>query len=130
MLFGRYARGTQKPTPVQSLDLRAGELIRIKPLEGIIQTLDEGSYNRGLYFTPAMAGLCGEPYRVRGKVERIIVDGSGEMRQLNNTVFLDGSLCGCACVAFGGCPRGEFAYWREIWLQRAAEARSDLGRTA
>jgi hypothetical protein len=44
------------------------------------------------------------------------------MRQLRNTVFLKGSLCGCTCVAFGGCPRGEFAYWREIWLRRVPAA--------
>jgi hypothetical protein len=25
-------------------------------------------------------------------------------------------------VAFGGCPRGEFAYWREIWLRRVEAA--------
>ena len=63
------------------------------------QTLDEKAYNRGLYFTPAMGRLCGEQYRVERKPEKIIVDGTGEMRQLRNTVFLEGSLCGCACVA-------------------------------
>jgi len=25
-------------------------------------------------------------------------------------------------VAFGGCPRGEFAHWREIWLRRVEAA--------
>jgi hypothetical protein len=38
---------------------------------------------------------------------------------LENTVTLDGSLCGCAPIAFGGCSRNEFVYWREIWLRRA-----------
>jgi hypothetical protein len=47
------------------------------------------------------------------------------MRQLRNTVFLEGSLCGCSCVAFGGCPRGEFAYWREIWLRRVPAASAE-----
>src|SRR2546426_3498404 len=53
-------------------------------------------------------------------LDNIIVDGTGEMRQLKDTVYLEGSMCGCAHVAFGGCPRGEFAYWREIWLRRPA----------
>jgi hypothetical protein len=66
--------------------------------------------------------MCGEQHRVERKPEKIIVDGTGEMRQLRNTVFLKGSLCGCTCVAFGGCPRGEFAYWREIWLRRVPAA--------
>ena len=122
VFLGAYARGIQKPTPVESLNLRSGEWIEVKPLANIARTLDEKAHNRGLYFTPAMGRLCGEQYRVERKIDKIIVDGTGEMRQLRNTVFLEGSLCGCACVAFGGCPRGEFAYWREIWLRRAPVA--------
>jgi hypothetical protein len=121
-IVGPYARGSQKSTPVESLNLRSGEWIEIKPLASITKTLDEKAYNRGLYFTPAMGCLCGEQHRVERKPEKIIVDGTGEMRQLRNTVFLEDSLCGCACVAFGGCPRGEFAYWREIWLRRVPAA--------
>src|SRR5271157_1959614 len=119
VFLGAYARRSQTSTPVESLNLRSGEWIEIKPLASIAKTLNEKAHNRGLYFTPAMGRLCGEQYRVESKIEKIIVDGTGEMRQLRNTVFLEGSLCGCACVAFGGCPRGEYAYWREIWLRRA-----------
>jgi len=118
VLFGAYARGNKKSTPVESLNLRSGEWIEIKPLASISGTLDEDGYNRGLFFTPAMGRACGEKYRVDRKLEKIIVDGTGEMRELRNTAFLEGSMCGCSCVAFGGCPRGEYAYWREIWLRR------------
>ena len=126
VFLGTYARGNQKSTPAESLNLRSGEWIDIKPLESITQTLDDKAHNRGLYFTPAMGGLCGEQHRVECRPEKIIVDGTGEMRHLRNTVFLEGSLCGCSCVAFGGCPRGEFAYWREIWLRRAQAADQPL----
>ena len=119
---GAYARGTQLSTPVESLDLHRGELIEIKSLPNIAETLDRRAYNRGLFFTPAMGHACGEKHRVEGRIEKIIVDGTGEMRQLRNTAFLEGSFCGCSCVAFGGCPRGEFAYWREIWLRRVEAA--------
>jgi len=123
MLFlGAYARGSQNSTPVESLNLRSGEWIEIKPLDSIAKTLNKKAYNRGLFFTPVMGQSCGERRRVECKPEKIIVDGTGEMRQLRNTVFLEGSLCGCACVAFGGCPRGEYAYWREIWLRRTQVA--------
>jgi hypothetical protein len=127
VFLGAYGRGSQKSTPVESLNLQSGEWIEIKPLDSIAKTLDERAYNRGLYFTPLMGQLCGERHRVERKPEKIIVDGTGEMRQLRNTVFLEGSLCGCACVAFGGCPRGEFAYWREIWLRRT-QAAAEPGR--
>jgi hypothetical protein len=59
------------------------------------------------------------------RADRIIVDGTGEMRSLKNTVFLEGSYCGCEHVAFGGCSRQEFAYWREIWLERRSDRCED-----
>ena len=128
VLFGAYARGNKKSTPAESLNLRPGEWIKIKPLASITETLDEGAYNRGLFFTPAMGGSCGEKHRVEDRIEKIIVDGTGEMRQLRNTAFLEDSFCGCSCVAFGGCPRQEYAYWREIWVRRA-EAASEQTRS-
>jgi hypothetical protein len=121
-IFGAYARGTKKSTPTESLNLRRGEWIEIKSLMSITETLDGKAHNRGLFFTPAMGSSCGKKYLVEGKIEKIIVDGTGEMRQLHNTAFLKGSFCGCSCVAFGGCPRGEFAYWRETWLNRVETA--------
>jgi len=119
VLVGPYARGSQKSTPTHVLGLQSGDLIDIKPIASISETLDEVAHNRGLYFTPAMGEHCGEQHRVERRIDKLIVDGTGVMRQVRNTVFLKDSLCGCACVAFGGCPRGEYAYWREIWLRRA-----------
>ena len=118
--WGTFARGDNESTPAAPLNLRPGEQIEVKSLASITKTLDEGGHHRGLYFMPAMRLLCGQECRVERKVEKIIVDGTGEMRQLRNTVYLEGALCGCAHVTFGGCPRGEFAYWREIWLRRSA----------
>jgi hypothetical protein len=122
-VLGYYAKGTAKATPAESLNLQPGELVQVKSVDGISQTLDGTAHNRGLYFTPQMADLCGEQHRVERRIEKIIVDGTGEMRKLRNTVYLEGSMCGCAGVAFGGCPRSEFAYWREIWLCQQSDAR-------
>lgn len=119
MLFGEYARGRNRRTPVESLQLQAGEWVDVKPVASIAQTLDPRGHNRGLYFTPDMRRLCGERCQVEKPLEKIIVDGTGEMRKMRNTVYLKGGMCGCI-YALGGCPRGEFSYWREIWLQRPA----------
>jgi len=116
---GEYAHGSNKSTPVERLDLQSGECIEVKSMEAINQTLNEAGYNRGLLFFPDMRLLCGRQERVERRVEKIIVDGTGEMRQLQNTVYLEGSHCGCV-YALGGCPRNEFSYWREIWLRRSA----------
>jgi hypothetical protein len=120
--LGEYAHGRSKSTPVESLNLQSGEWIEVKPMESINQTLDETGHNRGLLFFPEMHSLCGRRQRVERRIEKIIVDGTGEMRQLRNTVYLENSHCGCV-YALGGCPRGEFSYWREIWLRRPSNSR-------
>ncbi|HXY06897.1 MAG TPA: hypothetical protein VEI52_03505 [Terriglobales bacterium] len=120
-LLGEFAHGPNKSTPAESLNLQSGELIEVKSMESINQTLDETGHNRGLFFFPDMHSLCGKQRRVERRIEKIIVDGTGEMRQLRNTVYLENSHCGCV-YALTGCPRGEFSYWREIWLRRSGNS--------
>jgi len=118
IFLGPYGRGTCKTTPAETLTLQAGEKVVVKPMSEIRKTLDGRSYNRGLWFSPDMRLECGHEKTVQRQLQKIIVDGTGEMRKMKNTVYLEGSFCSCPHVAFGGCPRGEFIYWREIWLQR------------
>lgn len=122
IIFGSYGHGGCKTTPVESLDLQAGERVVIKPMQTITQTLNNRSYNRGLWFSPDMRLDCGREKTVERHLEKIIVDGTGEMRKMKNTVYLEDSYCSCPHVAFGGCPRGEFVYWREIWMRRKASS--------
>ena len=68
-LVGEYARGPHQVTPVESLDLRPGELVEVKPMESIIQTLNETARNRGLYFSPDMRRLCNSQRRVKERIE-------------------------------------------------------------
>jgi hypothetical protein len=120
LLLGPFGRGTNNATPAESLHLKTGELVQVRSMPSISSTLNPKSFNRGLWFSPEMRLLCGTEQRVAQRIDKLIVDGTGEMRQLRNTVYLEGSMCGCAHVAFGGCSRCEFNYWREIWLQRPA----------
>ena len=115
---GEYAGGRLTSTPVASLNLQTGEWVEVKRMKEIRATLTANGYNRGLYFTPDIRRACGKRYRVRGRIEKIIVDGTGEMRRLDNTVGLEGFVCGCNDLKLGGCSRCEIAYWREIWLRR------------
>jgi hypothetical protein len=55
---------------------------------------------------------------VSERLDKIIVDGTGEMPKLRDTVQLEGSVCGYAYQAIGGCSRREINYWRESWLRR------------
>ena len=121
MLVGEYVRGSSQSTRVESLNLQPGEWVEVKSMQSIIETLDEHGRNRGLWFSPDMRLLCGQRRRVKGRLDKIIVDGTGQMRQLRNTVCLEDSTCGCSYMGFGmgGCSRCELTYWREIWLRRS-----------
>jgi hypothetical protein len=127
-LFGAYPRGGSKPTRTEKLDLQPGEWVEVKPFDSILATLDERGRNRGLSFSPDMRRWCGRKLRVKGRLEKLIADGTGEMKIFRDTVALEGSTCGCAYVGLGmaGCARCELTYWREAWLRRCSEP--DPGR--
>lgn len=92
------------------------ELVTVKSQGEIRETLNQAGCNRGLYFMPDMWKACGKKLEVERTVEKIIVDGTGEMRRLRNTVFLKDSHCECF-NSMAGCPRNEFSYWRGTWLR-------------
>ena len=108
--------GEQKKTVSVELNLQPGEWIEIKSPAEIQATLDAQGRNRGLSFEPEMALHCGRRYRVATPVRKIILEETGKMAQLNNTVILDGLVCEGICSK--NCPRANYLYWREIWLKR------------
>jgi len=125
-LFGQHARGTRNHTPTESLGLRPGELVEIKSIQEIAGTLNQSGKNRGLHFSADQRPFCGGRYRVRGRADKFIAEGTGEMKHFRNTVILEDVLCDSACFAFGGCYRCDFLYWREIWLRRVETGESSL----
>ena len=128
-LLGEYARGPhQAATPTATLGLKPGDWVIVKPLDDIMETLSPTGYNRGLYFSPDMRLACGKRFRVKERIDRIIDDGTGRMRDLHNTVRLEGSLCNCSYVSLGGCTRVDIVYWREIWLERVGSPAEGTAR--
>jgi hypothetical protein len=116
-----------EPTPVQTLNLRPGELVRIKPHKEILKTLNTVNRNRGLYFDAEEVPYCGGTYRVLRRVERIVNERTGKMKEMKTPcIILDSVICRSRyseCRLF--CPRSIYAYWREIWLERIEPAVSD-----
>lgn len=115
--------GTQTKTPAISLGLAPGERVRIKDKANVCETLDTVGKNRGLYFGNEEASRhCGKTYSVLTRIDRMILEDSGKMRGINNTVLLRGTSCSGLC--FGGCARGGFPMWREAWLERVDDRAS------
>ena len=101
-------------------------MVRVKSRAQIVETLDHNSRNRGLGICYEMTRCCEGVAEVRYRVDRIIDERTGKMRELHDTVTLQNmrnneTLCDeCLCQdELGDCPRGELMYWREIWLERA-----------
>jgi len=120
-IFGDYPRGHGKTTPDIKLDLKPGEVVDVKSLAEIMDTLDEKGRNKGLHFCSEMLKYCGKKFKVKARTDKLISEGTGKMQEIPRTVTLENVFTDSAHYAFGGCPRSEFLYWREIWLKRPSE---------
>jgi len=108
-------------TPQVILNLKPGDLVRVRTKDEIMATLNVGMKNRGLWFDVEMLPFCDGVFKVLRRVDRIINEKTGAMMQLPGPcVILDGVTCGgnlSHCRMF--CPRAIYPYWREAWLQNA-----------
>jgi hypothetical protein len=103
----------------ESLDLQVGELVEVRSVKEIFTTLDNQGKLRGLRFTPEMVRFCGKRFRVYRKLDKIILEATGELRKIKiPTVLLEGVFCDGS--AHGGCDRSCFCFWREAWLRRVS----------
>ena len=116
------ALGRGNVTPAISLNLRPGELIEVKTREEIIATLDARGRNRGLSIDHEMLRHSGRRFRVLTRVDRIILETSGQMKEIRDTVLLEGAACEGLCRR--ACSRSSYPMWREAWLKRVGESKS------
>ena len=118
----------RKSTPRQVLDLKVGELVRVKTKQAIEQTLNFASKNRGLWFDREMHRFCGGEFRVARVVRTIVEEASGKMLTMkDSSIVLEGvSATG---EYLGLCPQNELIFWREAWLERVS-SQSDMSPRA
>jgi len=101
------------------LNLQPGELVEIRSEKEIFSTLDRNQKLNGLAFQREMSHFCGKRYRVFKRLTKIIVESTGEKRNIRSpTVLLEGVICDG--TEHGGCDRSCFLFWREEWLRRVA----------
>jgi hypothetical protein len=112
------------PSPVEPahgfpevLNLRPGELVRVRSEAEIASTLDTRGSNKGLYWMPLMREFCGQEFKVFKRVATIRLESTGEHARLKNTVLLGD----CLCKGLYGCDKSCFLFWREVWLKRIEE---------
>lgn len=107
-----------KPLYEEALNLWPGEWVRVRSEEEILASLDHCSQNKGLAWMPIMSQYCGEKLKVYKRVDKIVLESTGEIRKLKNTVLLEGAIC----EGIYGCDRSCFHFWREAWLERLGDS--------
>ncbi len=101
------------------LNLQPGELVEVKSFREIAKTFDKNQRCKGLYFMGEMRQFCGRQFRVFKRVNRILLESTGEIRKVKNTVLLGDVVCDGH--VWYDCDRSCFYYWREAWLERVEE---------
>jgi hypothetical protein len=113
-----HLQGALEKTPVENLNLQAGELVQVRTREEIIATLDKHNRNRGMLFDGEMLPYCGGIYRVLRRVHHIIDERTGKTVNMKSPcIVLEGVVCQSDYHRL--CPRAIYPYWRENWLKRA-----------
>jgi hypothetical protein len=114
-------RGPHEKAPEsEPLDLQPGEWVRVRSKEEIEPTLDKKGFARGLSFDREMAQYCGQTFRVKARVTKLIAESTGRMVTIKrDAIILEGGVCTGECsTGRWFCPREIYAYWREAWLER------------
>jgi hypothetical protein len=116
--------GKGKSTPAISLNLQPGELVEVKTREEIAATLDTEGRNKGLHIDHEQLRHGGRRFRVLTRVDRIILETTGEMKEIRDTVILEGGACEGLCRR--ACSRNSYPMWREAWLKRVKEPEENV----
>src|SRR5690606_16033602 len=74
-LVGPSSRSPDLPT----LDLQPGEWVWVRSADEIRETLTTKGRNRGLWFDTEMLRFCGQTFRVRALVHRLVDERTGRM---------------------------------------------------
>jgi hypothetical protein len=108
-------RRAARPTTIETcLGLEPGEWVEVRSRDEILQTLDERGRHKGLAFSTDMYRQSGRRMQVLKRIERVIVEETGRLNPVHDTVILEGSICD----RYRGCARGMPILWREAWLKR------------
>jgi len=103
------------PDDPHVLNLRPGELVRVRSARDIFSTLDENGTLDALPFMPEMLRFCGQTFPVFKRADKTC-DGAHSLRRMENTVHLGNLRCDGS--AHGGCDAACLTYWKEAWLER------------
>jgi hypothetical protein len=105
--------------------LRAGDLVTVRTLPEILQTLDPNGTLDDLPFMPEMLEFCGRRFRVLNSVVQATIDGAflachaeSFVREFRNNDVVILKDVRCSGLKHDGCQRGCAIFWKEAWLDK------------
>jgi hypothetical protein len=111
-----------QPPPTIDLNLQPGELVRVRPYNEILSTLNKANKHKGLFFDADMVPYCGKVFRVRAVISTFIDEKTRKLMTVKTRcVSLEGAVCQAkyaTCRML--CPRSILPWWREVWLERVS----------
>jgi hypothetical protein len=124
-----WHRGTvpkQQRTPAGNLNLKIGELVRIKEYKQILNTLDDNRKNRGLHFHAELSLHCGKTFRVLHRPKKVMDESTGRLMELkNDCIVLEGADCDGRYTNPLNCTRATYPWYREVWLERVSQEETE-----
>lgn len=120
--YVRKRKGASKPQAGSSEDggIKPGDIVEVRSFEEISKTLNAKGMHKGLFFMPEQRRFCGQRFKVYKRPQRIMLELTGEMRDLTTpSFFLEGAYCDGRF--HDGCDRSCFCMWREEWLKRVEQ---------
>jgi hypothetical protein len=103
------------------LNLKAGDVVRVRSREEIRETLDEKSQFQGVEFMETMWEFCGQTHKVLKRIEKILDPWENRLRKSRDMVILEGLFCHGDPLHALECDRTCLYYWKEAWLEKVGE---------
>ena len=106
-------------TPTMSLGLSAGEVVRIKTRAEMVATLNHRRRNRGMSISSKMTMYCGGQAVVLGRLDRMIDERTGVMREMKDTVTLRNVRAKGRLVSAAASSSASRSHARWRWSRRS-----------
>jgi hypothetical protein len=103
------------------IDLKPGDVVKVRSREEIRQTLDGKSQFEGVEFMQTMWEYCGQTHKVLKRVEKILDPYANRLRKCRDMVILEGLFCHGDPLHALECDRTCLYYWKEAWLEKVPE---------
>ena len=100
-----------------TLNLKPGEIVKVRSRNEIQQTLNENHQFERVDFMEGMWQYCGQKFKIFKRVEKIYDPYKDRYRKCRDLVILEGLFCH-GSVKTPECDRTCLYYWKEAWLER------------